>query len=206
MEDSPSQSRVLDRPVLVVNKFLVAFAATTVRKAVVAIWDGRAEPVNHTEKDNYESYSWADWAEMRPREGDLLVRSGSSAFIAPEVIRMVDYKSMPKRGVTCNRINILKRDHWKCQYCAKRVTGETMTLDHVTPRCQGGQSEWANLVASCYDCNQRKMGRTPRQANMILLKKPEKPEWTPEFAIHAKRYDSWQKFLDAAYWNVPLKT
>jgi 5-methylcytosine-specific restriction endonuclease McrA len=188
------------------NKHLVAYGASTVRKAVVAIWDGRAEPVNHTEHDNYESYSWEDWTKLRPVEGDRLVRTVGGAFVAPQVVKMIDFKSMPRRGLTCNRSNICKRDGWRCQYCGCKVTGETMTLDHVTPRCQGGESVWENLVASCYDCNQRKKGRTPRQANMVLLQKPVKPEWTPDFAVHAPKFTSWQKFLDFSYWTVPLKT
>ncbi len=201
-----SPSSVLNRPVLLLNKGYVAYASTTVEKAVSAIWDGRAEAVNHSDDYSYESYSWADWTKLRPAEGDLLVRSVSVNFIAPQVVRMIDFKSMPRRGVTCNRSNICKRDAWKCQYCGCRVTGETMTLDHVVPRAQGGQSVWENLVASCYGCNQRKGGRTPRQAGMVLLSKPLKPEWSPDFAIHATKFKSWQKFLDAAYWNVPLQT
>ena len=203
---SASPSHVLNRPVLLLNKGFVAYGVATVQMALAAIWNGRAEAVDHADDFSYESYSWADWAKLKPTEGDLLVRTPGGSFIAPQVVRMIDFKAMPRRGVTCNRINILKRDQWQCQFCGKKVTGESMTLDHVIPRCQGGQSEWTNLVASCYDCNQRKKGRTPKQAGMVLLKKPVKPEWTSEFAIHASKYKSWSKFLSDAYWNVPLKT
>jgi hypothetical protein len=184
----------------------MAYGVTTVQGALVAIWNGRAEAVNHADDYSYETYSWEDWAKLRPADGDTLVRSGSAAFVAPQVVRMLDFKAMPKRGVTCSRINILKRDEWQCQYCSCRLSGETMHLDHVVPRSQGGITEWTNVVACCYPCNQKKRDRTPRQAGMPLLKKPVKPDWTPDFAIHASKYRSWSKFLADAYWNVPLQT
>ncbi len=204
--DDPSSQAVLSRPVLKLNKSFVAYGVTTVEKALVAICKGRAEAVNHTDVYSYETYSWGDWSKLLATEHDVLVRSSHEAFVAPQVIRMLDFKAMPKRGVTCNRLNVCKRDGWKCQYCGTKVTGPTMTLDHVIPRTQGGKSEWGNLVTSCYECNQKKGGRTPRQANMVLLSKPVKPEWDAGFAIHVAKFSSWAKFLDVAYWNVPLQT
>jgi hypothetical protein len=59
---------------------------------------------------------------------------------------------------------VFKRDNHRCQYCNGRGT----TLDHVIPRCQGGQSVYMNLVAACQPCNTRKGGRTPEQAGMPL--------------------------------------
>lgn len=205
MSERELSTRVLSRPVLVLNKGYCAYAVTTVEEAIISIFAGRAEAVNHTDECSYDSYSWADWAKIRPTDDDGVVRTASDTFIAPQVIRMVDYATVPRRGVTCNRLNLMRRDGQKCQYCGKRVTGETMTLDHVIPRAQGGESRWENLVVSCYDCNQRKAGRTPKQANMVLLKKPVKPDYSPEFVQHARKFKSWQKFLDFAYFNVPLK-
>jgi 5-methylcytosine-specific restriction endonuclease McrA len=48
-------------------------------------------------------------------------------------------------------------------------------VDHVVPRCQGGLSTWANLVACCQKCNSTKGGRTPEQAGM-QLKHPVKSQ------------------------------
>jgi 5-methylcytosine-specific restriction endonuclease McrA len=79
--------------------------------------------------------------------------------------------------------------------------------DHVIPRSQGGGTTWENIVCACVDCNVRKGGRTPRQANMTLIKKPEKPKRSPLLSakLTQRKYQSWQSFLDAAYWNVELK-
>jgi hypothetical protein len=69
---------------------------------------------------------------------------------------------------------IFSRDGHKCCYCGRKVR-EDATLDHVVPRCQGGQTEWSNLVTACFKCNQKKAGRTPEQAKMTLLWKPVSP-------------------------------
>jgi len=71
-----------------------------------------------------------------------------------------------KLGFGRGNASILRRDDHRCQYvgCMRRAT----TVDHVIPRCQGGPSTWANLVACCRECNARKGGRTPEQAGMQL--------------------------------------
>jgi hypothetical protein len=63
-------TKVLSRPVLVLNKGFYAFAVTTVEDALVAIFSGRAEAVNHTDHASYESYTWQPMATnwfTRPR-------------------------------------------------------------------------------------------------------------------------------------------
>ena len=84
-----------------------------------------------------------------------------------------------------------------------------MNLDHVVPRALGGRSTWENVVTSCVECNRRKGGRTPRQANMKLRAHPERPRWTPfmNLMLSSVRYEEWKPFLnvvDASYWNVEL--
>lgn len=62
------------------------------------------------------------------------------------------------------RRKIFNRDDNTCRYCG--ATAEH--VDHVKPRCQGGNDELDNLVASCAPCNLHKAGRTPQQAGMVL--------------------------------------
>lgn len=64
------------------------------------------------------------------------------------------------------------RDGRFCRYCGVDC-GEQITIDHVTPRCQGGGDDVANLVVACKACNSRKGGRTPNQAAMSLLPLPQ---------------------------------
>src|SRR5438477_205840 len=74
-------------------------------------------------------------------------------------------------------------------------------------RSQGGVSTWENIVCACVGCNVRKGGRTPKQAHMGLIRKPEKPKRSPvlNLKLTQKKYQSWQAFLENAYWDVELK-
>ena len=47
--------------------------------------------------------------------------------------------------------------------------------------------------------------RTPKQAGMRLRKEPVRPTWTPLYAAHAVRIESWSKFISEAYWNAELE-
>ena len=78
-----------------------------------------------------------------------------------------------------NRRNIFARDNNQCQYCGQKFPTSELSLDHVIPRSQGGQSTWENIVCACVECNVRKGGRTPKQAHMTLIRKPEKPKRSP---------------------------
>lgn len=40
---------------------------------------------------------------------------------------------------------------------------EELTVDHLTPRAQGGQSRWGNCVLACVECNNRKAARDMRR-------------------------------------------
>lgn len=42
----------------------------------------------------------------------------------------------------------------RCYWCSKELTKETVTVDHLISRKNGGSSSRKNLVLSCYDCNQ----------------------------------------------------
>jgi 5-methylcytosine-specific restriction endonuclease McrA len=49
----------------------------------------------------------------------------------------------------------------RCVYCAKRLTPDTATLDHVCPVSRGGTHAPGNLVIACHRCNQLKGDTLP---------------------------------------------
>lgn len=52
------------------------------------------------------------------------------------------------------RMRILHRDGWTCQYCGARLhTSEEATVDHVIPKSLGGENGDHNLRAACRPCN-----------------------------------------------------
>jgi 5-methylcytosine-specific restriction endonuclease McrA len=102
----------------------------------------------------------------------------------------------------CRKNVIVGRDHCVCQYCGERLFTEDLTLDHVVPRAQGGQTCWENVVACCVPCNQKKANRTPEQARMKLLRKPSKPTHVIEVKISMDADDVPEEWKP--YWDVTL--
>lgn len=112
------------------------------------------------------------------------IRSVSSSFQIPSVIRLRRYVSVPRRGVRWSRRAVLQRDRYTCAYCATRpgnkqrgvfLTKHDFTVDHILPLSRGGKNTWGNTVCACPACNQRKANRTPHEANMKLLWEPKTP-------------------------------
>lgn len=50
------------------------------------------------------------------------------------------------------------KEHFNCQcvYCGEIYELHELTLDHVKPKCYGGEDLTSNLVPSCWKCNQDK--------------------------------------------------
>ncbi|MFO0945337.1 MAG: HNH endonuclease [Planctomycetota bacterium] len=202
----------LDSSVLVLNKLYVAVHIVSVRRAFTLLCKEIAEVVSIEEGqwNSYDFESWRDVSELRrhfkePHEDWL--RTVSFEIQVPRIIRLLQYDRLPKQSVKFNRRNIFARDGNRCQYCGKRFSTTELTLDHVVPRAQGGKATWNNIVCACMDCNVKKGGRTPVQANMKLVREPVKPKTSPMVSIKLgnQKYQSWKTFLDNAYWSVELK-
>jgi 5-methylcytosine-specific restriction endonuclease McrA len=205
----------LDASVLVLNKLFMAVHVISVRRAFVLLCKELAEVVSQEDGQfaTYDFQTWREISEFRLKnfqyreEEDDWVRTASTQIQVPRVIRLLDYEKVPRHAVKFNRRNIFARDNNQCQFCGKRFPTTELSLDHVVPRSQGGVSSWENIVCACIDCNVRKGGRTPKQAHMSLIRKPEKPKRSPllNLKLTSKKYHSWKTFLDNAYWSVELK-
>jgi 5-methylcytosine-specific restriction endonuclease McrA len=161
--------------VLVLNASYEPLQLVPVRRAVVLLLQEKAELVEATEQK---------------------LRARSIAFDVPIVIRLVRYIKIPRRlRLPCSRRGVLARDRETCQYCGSMPGRLQLTVDHVLPRSQGGQTTWENVVAACRDCNHRKGGRTPEQANMLLLSRPRQPQYVA-FALlgELERHEIWRKY------------
>ena len=51
------------------------------------------------------------------------------------------------------RYEILKRDHFTCQYCGRSAPDVELHVDHLYPHALGGDNDPFNLIASCVQCN-----------------------------------------------------
>lgn len=194
-------AKMLQRPTLVLNRNWQPVNVATVARALVLLWNESARVVDPAD---YQTYTWGDWSKLRPREDERFIQAVRFRLRVPEVITLKDFDRVPPAVVAFSRRNIFKRDRYTCQYCGRQPGSEELTIDHVTPRSQGGESRWDNCVLACLPCNGRKADRTPQQAGMRLRKCPVQPTWNPLYAAHEIRIESWSKFVSEAYWNAEL--
>ncbi|MEI7700845.1 MAG: HNH endonuclease [Planctomycetia bacterium] len=193
---------VLKRPILVLNRNWQPVAVSTVSRSLVKVWNESARIVDPA---SFQLYTWEDWSQLTPAEGDPVISTQWMSLRVPEVITLTRYDRLPIRIVAFSRRNVFKRDGYMCQYCGCRPGSEELTIDHIIPRSRGGDSSWTNCVLACIDCNTRKANRTPEQASMPLRHKPIRPIWNPLYAPHGVRIESWSRFVSEFYWNVALE-
>jgi 5-methylcytosine-specific restriction endonuclease McrA len=196
---------MLNSSVLVLNRSYLPVHVTSARRAFTLLYQGIARVVD----EQYQTFDYEARSQLAvARDAEAIGTSGGPIRI-PRVIVLIAFDRLPKRHVRFSRINLMARDSFQCQYCARRPQRAELNLDHVVPRSLGGRSTWENVVTSCVDCNRKKGGRTPRQAHLKLLRKPERPRWTPlaNLMWSSVRYREWRPVLsvvDASYWNVEL--
>ena len=136
---------------------------TTWRRALVLLIKGKAECLEKI--DNIENYIKID------------------NTLIPKVIRLKYKMAIPNKELPFSRENIFKRDEYTCQYCGKKLSANELTLDHVYPKSRLGPDTWENIVACCKECNQYKANRTPKEAGMKLLRRPERPSDSKMFEL-----------------------
>ncbi len=207
-----SGTDALSSSVLVLNRIYVAVHIINVRRAFSLLCRDLAEVI-HIEDGQYANYNFETWREISELKSDFKephedwIRSVNFEIQVPRVIRLLGYDRLPKQIIRFNRRNIFARDGNRCQYCGKRFPLQELSLDHVMPRSRGGAASWENIVCACIQCNVRKGGRTPQEANMHLIRQPVKPKRSPQLTVKLgnPKYQSWKSFLDNAYWSVDLK-
>ncbi len=167
----------LQTPVLVLNASYEPINVCAARRAIVLVLKGLASTEERTRNE---------------------IVSTRMRLPLPSVIRLLEYRRIPRQTRSLSRKNILLRDRYTCQYCARTSSAGELTLDHVVPRSRGGGSTWENLVACCIECNNKKGNRTPDEAGMKLARAPR------PFTMHTSRHimrllgrseDQWRKYL-----------
>lgn len=191
----------LNRPTLVLNRSWQPVGVSTVARTLVKVWNDSARIVD---PDSFMQHSWQEWAELQANDDEPVIQTQWLRLKVPEVVTLTRYNKTPNNVVAFSRRNVFKRDAFMCQYCGCRPGSEELTIDHVLPRAQGGTSTWSNCVLACVDCNHRKGNRTPENAAMPLRRRPRRPIWSPAYARHTIRLESWSKFISDAYWNLEL--
>lgn len=197
---------ILAEPILVLNRNWQPINTSTVREALCLVSRGSAKIVAPDTYEIHDLKTWEDVSKAKINLNERFIRSAHSVFLAPEVILLTIYDGIGERSVVFSRRNLFKRDKNTCQYCWAQFDTKDLTIDHVKSRSRGGVSSWTNCVLACVECNRRKDSKTPEEAKMKLLRIPKKPSWKSLLRAYSKtRLESWDKFLDHAYWNIELE-
>lgn len=191
--------------VLVLNRFYMAVRVVNARRAMTLLYRGCAEVIK-IEDGSYSNFDFDSWCEvsqlfsLEKQPDEDYLRAVNFDIQVPRIVRLVRYDKLPQTTVRFNRKSVFARDDHRCQYCGQHRPMSQLSLDHVVPRAHGGKTTWENIVCSCLQCNSRKGGRTPAQANMILLSKPAKPRSNPamSFPLDDPKYASWKTFVQNA--------
>jgi len=133
------------------------------------------------------------------REYDKSIRSKFLIFKMPAVIRLLNTFRRPRKKVKFNKLNVLARDSWHCQYCHQPFNTNELTFDHLIPRSKGGKTTWLNIITCCSECNSKKGNRTPQEAGMRLRKQPTIPDWIPIFSKTLSRKEIPEMWKDFCY-------
>ncbi|MFH1662834.1 MAG: HNH endonuclease [Chloroflexota bacterium] len=166
---------MLSNPVLVLSQSYEAINICHVRRALVLLLYGKAEILEN---------------------GLGYIHSVNDVFPIPSVIKLAHMVKRPRHERKLTRFGVFQRDRYTCQYCSK--ISHQLTIDHVLPRNQGGEQCWENVVSACVSCNFRKANRTPKQANMKLIRQPRQPRNNLPFYIPRSYFENlgvWQKYL-----------
>ncbi len=150
-----SATDIFRHSVVVFSKNYLPISRVNIKRAIILLVTGKAEPVDFISGDFWE------------------VRSPSVTLQVPSQIRLtVNSAERLWKMPPVNRREVLRRDRNRCQYCGSR---KQLTIDHVLPRSRGGKHTWDNVVIACGSCNSRKGNRTPKEAGLSLKTTPKAP-------------------------------
>jgi len=165
--------------VLLLNNEYEPLNITSWKRAIVLLIKGKAEYID------------------KINEIDDYIKVGE--YYIPKTIKLTYDMAIPELELPFSRENIYLRDDYTCQYCGEKFLFEDLTLDHVFPKSRGGKNSWENIVTCCKHCNTIKADRTPEEAEMVLMKIPQKPDdyWLFEFSkkneIEGKYWQNYYK-------------
>ncbi|MDQ8194277.1 HNH endonuclease [Coraliomargarita sp. SDUM461004] len=187
--------------VLVLNRLWQPVNIVGVERAFSLLLQDHAQVI-YTGDANFRMMNSAAWLQFSEES----IPAGNEAYIqtvrlrirVPKVLLLRSYDQLPVQEIQFNRDNLFERDDYRCQYCGNHFDAGHLNMDHVIPRDRGGRTSWENIVTSCISCNSRKANRLPHQANMRLLRKPERPRWRPFVSsLIGQSYDSdWDHFIN----------
>jgi len=162
-----------------------------------------------------QPYSFEDWVN-RGVVTDNYVVDGDLKYDVPEIVLAKPIangkKEKTKRYTTFSKKLVWKRDNYTCWYCGRtkrqmEQDGLILTIDHIVPRCRGGQNAFDNTITCCSDCNSKKDDLDiakfckmmdcpiPNPENYVILTKGDMQDMWSKLDPGREYPESWKQFL-----------
>lgn len=138
---------------------------------------------------SYEPINITNW-----KRAIVLLLKEKAQVLSNRVIRLLNYVKIPLSKIISHkpsRAMIYARDNHTCQYCG---AVKHLTIDHVIPRCRGGQDTWENLVVACSSCNTKKANTLLEQTGMKLSRQPRAPYNKMQFTLNKCNIPEWEAY------------
>ncbi len=91
--------------------------------------------------------------------------------------------------------DVRARARGRCQYCMmhESLQGATFHIEHIIPRCRGGNTDLGNIALACPNCNLHKAARVtgtdPLTGIQVQLFHPVAHNWGTHFWITEYRIE-----------------
>ena len=137
---------------------------------------------------------------------DRDVRGVSLTFRLPSILRLLKLVKIRRaqQGSAVFAGQHLPARQIRLPVLRHEISGGGPDLRPCHPAGAGRQATWENIVTACLSCNNRKGGRTPREANMRLIRPPVKPKWMPVVTLTLGIKNAPLSWRDYLYWNIEL--
>jgi hypothetical protein len=160
--------------VVVLTKYWVFWGERPLKDAIKLVVKGKVEIVKADESKHIKTG---------------ISRNGAVFKMpAPLVVRLLEFGGIKIKSaeIKFSKEAVFARDANCCQYYhyddngrkyVHKCSDNEITLDHVIPKCKGGaDKEFTNSVTACNWHNVKvKRGRTPKEAGLELVRKPQVP-------------------------------
>jgi 5-methylcytosine-specific restriction endonuclease McrA len=165
--------------VLVLNRHWQAVSITSPAQAFCQMMTGSARGLEVTGHDDLVPREWEEWMELEIRPHDTWVGTARGRIRVPTVVVLCHFGKVPLLRPKFSARAIRERDGNRCQYTGRLLKPGEGNIDHVLPRSRGGETSWTNCVWACKRVNTLKGDKTPAEARLKLMKRPEIPKAIP---------------------------
>ena len=185
--------------VLVLNRSWQAIHVKSPLEAMTMMYSDTATALDIRGEDYMVPLKWQDWVKLPvENESDDFIQTVRGNIKIPKVLVLCNYNKVPRKRPKFSPKAIWDRDEGMCQYTGRKLTPQEANIDHVIPRSRGGKTDWNNCVLTHKEVNSQKADRTPEEAGLKLIKKPQDPKELPStFYIRNKHnVREWDLFLN----------